>query len=93
VFLFDLKTKSDIWKYEKEVRITGTNFSFNKDLINFIKLAPGIITDVYIGINITQKDIDEVVKVAKVLSPDIAIFKMQADYTLFNLVPDELVFK
>ena len=88
--LYMLRTKSDIWKYEKEVRITGTKFRFNEELINIVKLAPGIITHVYIGINANQKQTDRVLKLANDLNPKIAVFKMRANYTSFTLVPETL---
>ena len=81
-----LKTKSDIWAYEREVRITGTNFIFNDALLNLVKLDDNLITHVFIGINVHKDNFDQVLVAARSLRSDMPVFKMMADYTAFNLV-------
>ncbi|RYX82989.1 DUF2971 domain-containing protein [bacterium] len=87
--LYMLKTKSDIWKYEKEVRITGTNFIFNEHLLNFIKLEPGILSHLYIGINVGP-DRNKLLELARTCNPNIIVSQMSADFTSFNLIPKQL---
>jgi hypothetical protein len=88
--LYMLKTKSDIWKYEKEVRITGTNFIFNEHLLNFIELEPDILSHLYIGINLDSDKTDKLLKLVKTCNPNIIVSQMKADYTSFNLIPGQL---
>lgn len=88
--LYMLKTKSDIWKYEKEVRITGTNFIFNEYLLNFIKLEPHILTHLYIGVNVDPGIAGKLLELARTCNPNIIVSQMRADYTSFNLVPEQL---
>lgn len=88
--LYMLKTKSNIWKYEKEVRITGTNFIFNEHLLNFIKLEPDILSHLYIGINVDPDSIDKLLELARTCNPNIIVSQMKADYTSFNLIPKQL---
>jgi hypothetical protein len=88
--LYMLKTKSDIWKYEKEVRITGTNFIFNEHLLNFIELEPDILSHLYIGINVDSDKTDKLLKLVKTCNPNIIVSQMKADYTSFNLIPGQL---
>ncbi|MET3115493.1 hypothetical protein AAKU52_003242 [Pedobacter sp. CG_S7] len=88
--LYMLKTKSDIWKYEKEVRITGSNFSFNEHLLNFIKLDSDILSHLYIGINVDPDSTDKLLELAITCNPNIIVSQMRADYTAFNLTPKQL---
>lgn len=88
--LYMLKTKSAIWKYEKEVRITGTMFSFNEYLMNFVKLDHDIISHIYIGINVNQEQTNQILKFANEINPKLSIFRMRADYASFKLIPENL---
>lgn len=88
--LYMLKTKSDIWKYEKEVRITGTKFSFNDHLLNFIKLEPDILTHLYIGINVDKDSTSKLLELARTCNPNIIVSQMSADYTSFQLTAKQL---
>ncbi|WGQ10728.1 DUF2971 domain-containing protein [Pedobacter gandavensis] len=88
--MYMLKTKSDIWKYEKEVRIIGSKFTFDEKLMSFIKLPKEIFTHVYIGINVTPNKRDEVLSLAKEINPNISVFKMIPDYTLLKLISTEI---
>ena len=80
-----LKAKANDWQYEKEIRITGSGFSFDTEGCSFIDIPKNLIAEIYIGKNVSSKNIQDICDFAANSSSDIKIFKMEPNFTSFCL--------
>lgn len=80
-----LYTKSKIWDYEDEYRITGIHRSDKP--VNF---NPEAVTGIYFGCNMKVEDQIQIIEEAQKLNPKIKFHKMELDKVSFKVVPGNL---
>ena len=83
-------TKSDIWSYEKEVRILFTNLMFNghkKFLFEFDKRA---ISEIFLGNKMLAEEEEWIKKFSKTNLKNLALYKMAKPTRSFKLYPQEI---
>ncbi len=94
-FKHQLATKAPDWKHEKEVRLllmSHTPSSLHS-LIEMSKIESyrrrpirgTCFSSVYLGVNMSEKDMGDIIVLARRLNPNVKIYKMQVDPYAFKL--------
>lgn len=84
-----MTTKSAMWEYEKEIRITLTFLDLNEDQLNFQKISKESFNSVYLGSQIHPDDEESVRNICMTTYPKIKIYKMSLADDEFRLISVE----
>ncbi len=94
-FKHQLATKAPDWKHEKEVRLLlmPPEPSSLSSLIEMSRVEPyrrrpirgTCFNSIYLGVNMSRKDMGDIIALAQQLNPDVKINKMQVDSDVFKL--------
>lgn len=76
-------TKSKDWAYEKEYRIVSTDYGNENDFVE----KRAMVKEIYIGCEVPDKKVKDIIAFVKKLNRNIKIFHMQKDSKLFSLIP------
>lgn len=106
LFKYQLATKAKEWEHEKEVRLIsykpspihqkllpnqiGKKELDGKEVHVFAELGGDCFESVYLGVNINEKDKENIIKVAKERNSEIKIYQMKIDSDAFKL-KEELI--
>jgi hypothetical protein len=85
-----VKTKSDIWSYEREIRIMFTNLKLdnqNKTLFNFDKSC---ISEIYLGNKILENDEIWIRNFCNKNLTNINLYRMFKPQNSFELIPKSI---
>ena len=77
------RTKSELWEYEKEIRIALFDLTFDKNNHYLIPFKKEILTELYLGSMIPQEDEQEILLICRQNYPNTKIYKMKLDNESF----------
>ncbi len=80
-----LKTKSEVWSYEEEVRIIVNHLDFNGNDKVIQTVNKDVFHSVYLGVNLSAEHQRDIMKTCKTEYKKINLLKISADDTHFKL--------
>jgi hypothetical protein len=81
-----LRTKSDSWKYEDEVRVMFSPIIFDKTNIKFVAFDKNVIEEIYFGSKILNQNEETITKMIENSFPKVNMFKMRLSTNEFKLI-------
>jgi hypothetical protein len=81
-----MTTKSKVWQYEKEIRITLSFLDLNADHLHFQKINSDSFSSIYLGSQIDTLHEDKIREICKARYPHVTIFKMKLADDKFEMI-------
>lgn len=80
-----LQTKSNVWSYEEEIRITLNHLNFNRRGKSIVKILPSSFNSVYLGANMSAENEAELITLLHNGLPDVPVYKIKPAHDSFEL--------
>ena len=89
-FKHQLATKAPEWKHEKEVRLLLP--PPHERILEYLRvnIRGNCFAAIYLGVNLSVEDSDEIIYLAQKLNPKIMIYRMSVNPHAFNLIPKSI---
>lgn len=103
---YQICTKAKAWEHEQEVRLFLINPFFHilrlpyqpdddklpdiMELRAYPRIANECFNSIYLGVNIRQKDKEDIIKLAREIKPTIKLYQMEVELNSFSLIPVEI---
>lgn len=86
-YVWDILTrKSTDWKYEKEWRL----ISFSMRNQNYLNIDPRVVTAIYLGLNVTNAQQKNILKIQKAKYPHAKVFRMKRNNSNYKLEYEQI---
>ncbi len=83
-----IRTKSEDWAYEKEIRFLFINQELDTNLSKLVKFEREVISEIFLGSKMDKAEQNFFIEYCKNFLPDAKIYKMRKQTKTFNLIPE-----